>query len=103
MVWNDHERSGQPGSESAGLPTLGPGEGSADRTPLVAAISKDEGQTWVQRRCLEDSPGHGFCYTAIYFVDGAVLLAYCAGGKETNGVLNRLRMRRIDVDWFYGK
>lgn len=96
-VWNDTSgrwKTGTPGKESWG------------RTPLVAAISSDDGATWTHRRLVESDPDHGYCYIAIHFVDSddgepAVLLAYCAGGKETGMVLNRLRMRRIPVSWLY--
>ena len=103
MIWNDHERS--PWIDELNiepLPPLSLTTGSGNRSPLVAGISKDQGKSWLQRRCLEESPDHGFCYTAIHFINDAVLLAYCAGGQhETNGLLNRLRMRRIKLDWFY--
>lgn len=68
------------------------------RTPLVAAISTDNGQTWPKARLLEEDPDGWYCYTAIYFVDDAVLLAYCAGDNTVGG-LNRLRIRRIGLDW----
>jgi Neuraminidase (sialidase) len=66
------------------------------RMPLVSAISKDDGKTWSPSKVLEDAPDGGFCYTAIHFVDDAVLLAYCAGTRK-EGQLNRLRMRRIPL------
>ena len=84
-MWNDH--SGQ-------FPTV-----AGKRTPLVAAISSDSGRTWPRRKLLEGNPDGGYCYTAIHFVKGAVLLAYCAGDYSHIGPLNRLRMRRIDLDW----
>jgi Neuraminidase (sialidase) len=68
------------------------------RTPLVAAISMDNGQTWPKARLIEEDPDGWYCYTAIYFVDDAVLLAYCAGDSKVGG-LNRLRIRRIGLDW----
>ena len=68
------------------------------RTPLVAALSPDQGRTWPQRRLLEDSPDGWYCYTAIHFTDDAVLLAYCAGDHKVGG-LNRLRLRRVTLDW----
>jgi sialidase-1 len=68
------------------------------RTPLVAAISFDDGRTWSLRKALESDPDGWYCYTAIHFVDRAVLLAYCAGDPEVGG-LNRLRIRRVDIDW----
>ena len=116
MIWNDHFRSagwdaveapsagadGYPPVAGDTMPPLDPQPGSAGRTPLAAAISTDEGLTWTHRKCLEDAGDHGFCYTAIHFVGDAVLLAYCAGGLETNGLLNRLRLRRISLDSLYG-
>ena len=93
LVYNDH-------SDRFRLPA--PRRCSATRTPLVTAVSRDEARTWQRHRLLEQSPSHGFCYTAIHFVDDAVLLAYCAGGEETGGVLNRMRIRRVSVDWLYG-
>ncbi|HEY3901431.1 MAG TPA: sialidase family protein [Chthoniobacter sp.] len=68
------------------------------RTPLVAAISSDDGKTWPAARLLEDDPDGWYCYTAIYYLDDAVLLAYCSGDSKVGG-LNRLRMRRLSYDW----
>ncbi len=68
------------------------------RTPLVAAISSDGGKTWPVRKLLENDPDGWYCYTAIHFVDDAVLLAYCAGDSKVGG-LNRLRIRRVTLDW----
>jgi hypothetical protein len=68
------------------------------RTPLVAAVSADNGKTWPQRKLLEDAPNGWFCYTAIHFTGDAVLLAYCAGDSKVGG-LNRLRIRRVGLDW----
>lgn len=88
-VWNDQ-------TGHFDLPT--PEPGSQGRTPLVCAISSDEGQSWNHHHLLEDAPDHGFCYTAIHFVEDAALLAYCAGDSNTDGILNRLRIRRISLD-----
>lgn len=69
------------------------------RTPLNACISKDGGKTWPVRKLLEEDPEGWYCYTAMHFTkDNAVLLAYCAGDTKVGG-LNRLRMRRVSLDW----
>lgn len=92
-IWNDRTegRYNLPQPEKSGW----------GRTPLAAAISQDEGQTWKNFRLLEDDPNRGFCYIAIHFHDDAVLLAYCAGGIEGIGVLELQRLRRVGIGWFY--
>jgi hypothetical protein len=72
------------------------------RTPLVTAISQDEGKTWIHHRKLEDDPDRGFCYTAIHNVGDSVLLAYCCGVEKT-GQLNDLCIKKVSIDWLYGK
>jgi hypothetical protein len=67
------------------------------RTPLAIAISSDNGQTWPKAKLIEDDPNSWYCYTAIYFTENAVLLAYCAGDTKV-GQLNRLRIRRLSFD-----
>ena len=87
-VFNDH-------SGRVGFP-------KGKRTPLVAALSSDAGKTWPAYKVLENDPDGWYCYTAIHFVDDAVLLAYCAGDKKVGG-LNRLRIRRVTLDWLRSK
>jgi Neuraminidase (sialidase) len=86
LVWNDHE----------GVDAAHKGK----RTPFRVAISKDEGQTWVNKKTLDDDPDGWFCYTAIEFVQERVLLAHCAGDAKV-GRLNRTRFTTFDVAWLY--
>ena len=75
------------------------------RTPLVAAISRDGGKTWPVARVIEGDPDGHFCYTAIHFVGKDVLLGYCAGSltdKSRYG-LNPHRIRKVSMEWVYGK
>jgi len=72
------------------------------RTPLVAAISSDGGRTWPTRRLLEDDPAGVYCYTAIHFVDGAVLLAYFDFRGMRSPSANQLRLRCVSLDWLRG-
>ncbi len=68
------------------------------RNPFAAAISTDGGKTWPQRKLIESDPDGLYHYTAIHFIDGAMLIGYCAGDSKV-GALNRLRIRRITLDW----
>jgi Neuraminidase (sialidase) len=86
LVWNDHSNI----DESL----------KAKRTPFNVAISRDEGQTWVNVKTLENDPEGWYCYTALEFVNGRVLLGHCAGGKGI-GRLNRTQITYFDVDWLY--
>lgn len=69
---------------------------TGNRTPLVYALSRDNGLSWTEPIVIEDDPNAGYCYTAMLPMDGAVLLAYCAGTEKDRGsCLNRLRIRRF--------
>lgn len=69
------------------------------RNPFVAAISSDGGKTFPKRKLIESDPEGLYHYTAIHFTtDGAMLLGYCAGDSKV-GALNRLRIRRLSLDW----
>lgn len=66
------------------------------RTPLVIAVSKDNGQTFTDPVAFEEEPDRGYCYCALHFTKEALLLAYCAGGKEDGNCLGRTVIRRIE-------
>lgn len=69
---------------------------TAGRTPLIGAISGDEGKSWGSFFTLEQEDHAGYCYTAIHFIrDEAMLLAYCAGAAEDISCLSRLRIRKV--------
>ena len=69
--------------------------GDQKRTPLTAAISRDDGQTWEHIRNIADDPNAGYCYTSCTFVGDDVLLTYYAPGG--------LHLSRMPVSWFYEK
>jgi sialidase-1 len=87
LVWNDHSNI----DESL----------KAKRTPLSAAISRDDGKTWSASKIVEADPDGWFCYTAIEFIDDRVLLAYCAGNGQKKEGLNTTRITSIPTDWLY--
>lgn len=71
------------------------------RTPLVSAISTNEGRTWKHHLLLEAAPDHGFCYPAVHFTNEAALLSYNAGGASSLDPLDTQRVRRITYDALY--
>jgi sialidase-1 len=72
------------------------------RTPLIGAISKDEGITWDNFFTLDNDEDAGYCYTAIHFVKDAILLAYCAGNaKKGETQLSKLRIKRVLLQDIY--
>lgn len=88
MIWNDHSHID---------PKL-----KSKRTPFVAAISKDDGKTWLIRKTLADDPAGWYCYTAITFLEGNVLLGHCAG-TYTGGAsgLTTTAITTFPIDWLY--
>lgn len=69
--------------------------GIMGRTPLVIGISSDNGKTW-RHHVIEDSPTHGFSYTAMLFNGDDLLLGYCCGGVDTcQSMLQDLKLRVI--------
>ncbi|HUW62041.1 MAG TPA: sialidase family protein [Candidatus Bathyarchaeia archaeon] len=82
LVWNNHANI--------------PAELKGKRTPLSIALSADDGASWSTPINIETNPDGWYCYTAIEFIPGHALLAYCAGDKTIGG-LNRLKIIRLDL------
>jgi len=89
MVWNNHKEIDK---------AL---EGK--RTPLCAAISRDNGRTWNNEVVLESNPHGWYCYTAIHFTADNVLLSYCAGDRRENNGLAMTQVSRISLKWLYSE
>ncbi len=87
LVWNDHSDVGE----------LRKGK----RSPLRAAISKDDGQTWHVTKTLEDLAHGWYCYIAMDFVDDHVLLGYCSGDRREGNGLDTTKVTRIPIEDFY--
>ncbi len=87
LVWNNHQDVAA--------------EYRGKRTPLNVAISRDDGKTWERVRTLEDNPHGWYCYTALEFVDGDVLLGHCAGDRRRNNGLAETQITRFSLDWLY--
>jgi hypothetical protein len=69
------------------------------RTPLVAAISSNEGKTWSTPRTLEDHKNQQYAYTSLAFVENHVLLSYYVADDSTGHISTRFRS--LPLSWFY--
>ena len=86
LVWNNNDGSNQ---ELAGK-----------RTPLTAAISSDEGQSWTQIKNIEEDPNGWYCYMAMHFLsDDEVLLGYCAGNRLEGTGLAVTHVTKVSRSW----
>lgn len=69
------------------------------RIPLNSAISKDEGISWQHIKIIDGNPKGWYCYTAMQFIDKAVILGYCAGTETAH--LTESHITKIDLSWIY--
>jgi Neuraminidase (sialidase) len=83
LVWNNNDGSNP--------------EIKDKRTPLTAAISKDEGMTWENIKNIHDDPDGWYCYTAIHFTNKHILLGYCAGTGKAH--LSTTNITRLSLKW----
>ncbi|MCP4639404.1 MAG: exo-alpha-sialidase [bacterium] len=74
------------------------GANNTNRTPLTAAISKDEGETWTLHRNIEEGTHDAWAYPAVTWLDN---VAYTTYFTYTGGI--SLVFRRIPAAWFYGE
>lgn len=85
LVWNDSFAEGK--------------DHGGKRTPLTAAISQDEGKTWIHKRNIESKPGETYAYTSVLFHHGRAVLTYYVGDDKTARISSRFRS--LPVGWFY--
>jgi sialidase-1 len=85
LIWNNTE----PGSANVHYP----------RDPLTAAISRDEGETWMNIKDIEDNPGGLASTPAVTFLGDKALVTYwyVESGIDYGGI----RLKIIPIDWFY--
>lgn len=85
LIWND---------------TYTPGAGHGGRrTPLTAAISSDEGQSWQRAGNLESDPQRTYAYTSVTFHHGRAVMSYWE--SPPNSPQLSARFRSLPVSWFY--
>lgn len=71
------------------------------RTPLCAAVSKDDGVSWGNIKVIESDTDGWYCYTAIYFSKKSVLMGYCAGSQSKKTHLSKTNITRVNLNWLY--
>ena len=87
LVWNNHHNID---------PKL-----KGKRTPLCAAISRDDGQSWQNVKTIEDDPNGWYSYTAIHFAGDHVLLSHGNGQWPEASLLSTTQIVRLPVAWLY--
>lgn len=68
------------------------------RTPLVAALSRDEGKTWSAPKIIEASADATYAYTSLTFRGDRALLTYYVAPNHTNRLA--LKFKSIPLSWF---
>jgi sialidase-1 len=99
LVWNDHSHV-DPAIRAVDQPKPGQKPFWGKRTPLSAAISRDDGKTWEAAKNIEDDPDGMYAYPAIGFINDRVLVGYSAGGQGA-GHLARARIAYFELSWIY--
>lgn len=85
LIWND---TYEPQADHGGA-----------RTPLTAAISLDDGETWQSKRQLESDDSRTYAYTSLTFVRDRAVLSYWDEDRKTGRYSSRFRS--LPVSWFY--
>lgn len=71
-----------------------------ERTPLSAAISRDEGATWERAQDIENVPGGAAAYAAVTFAGEEALVTYYFQPKGFGGA-SGVRLKAVPTRWFY--
>ncbi len=80
-------------------PTVKPALGhGGTRTPLVAAVSHDDGTTWEPFRSLEERTDQTYAYTSLLFVRDHALLSYYVRDEASGRISSRFRS--LPTSWF---
>jgi sialidase-1 len=69
---------------------------SGRRTPMAAAISSDEGQTWLKMKLVENDLTRTYAYFSVRVHEGRVLLVYHAAKANRSALV----FKSIPLGWF---
>ena len=68
------------------------------RTPLVAAVSKDEGQSWSKPKTIESNLENTYSYIGIDFHEGRALLTYYVRPGKSGSL--SWKFKSVPLGWF---
>lgn len=85
LIWNPVTKAGR--------------DHGGPRTPLRAAVSTNEGRTWMAHRDLETRSDQSYAYTSLAFDRDRVLLSYYV--RDTSSGKISSRFRSLPLRWFY--
>ncbi len=77
-----------------------PSEVGWPRTPLTAAISRDEGETWESFQDIDARPDYGAAYAAVTFLGDEALVTYSIGSTSWAGD-KEITLKIFNIDQFY--
>lgn len=70
--------------------------GANSRNPLTAALSRDEGESWVNIRNIEEIQDDAWAYPAVTWIDNRALITYFNYKEGLS-----LKLKSLPADWFY--
>ena len=71
------------------------------RNPLRSAISQDDGETWRNRRTIEDRFGYDNAYPSVTFAGDEALVGYYSTVRSgVGGMLGEVRLKIYPLAWF---
>ncbi len=71
------------------------------RTPLTAAISKDDGRTWTNFHDIDNRPDFDAAYPSVTFVGDEALVAYYTRSTDWTRD-SEITLRIYPIERFYG-
>ena len=71
------------------------------RTPLTAAISTDEGETWNKVRDVDARPEYDAAYPSVFFQDSEAIVTYYTRLTEEWGRDAEVTLKIYGIDAFY--
>ena len=89
FIWNNAEPAGPDRMQT-----------SRPRNPLCSAISRDQGESWVNVKTIENRSGYDNAYPSLTFVGDETLVAYYRRSESMTRDTD-VALKIFKTDWFY--